>query len=146
MRPWAVQTARAASSFATGSVSTYGAIPSQVTAIAVGVLRTMSIKKLSIGAAAILGCMLIAAGSIVLAFQAPTKRPNNGSKAAPPSKKAPAQDDTAKPSKSILTNGGFERGDSQGVAPADWKKGAAVPRVLYLWDRNERMEAKPASI
>jgi RNA polymerase sigma factor (sigma-70 family) len=126
-----VQTVRAAASFATGAGSTYGAIPSQVTAIAVGVLRTMSIKKLTIGAAAILGCMLIAAGSVVLALQAPTKRPNTGNKT------APAQDDKAKPSKSILTNGGFERGDSQGVAPADWKKGAAVPRVMYLWDRNE---------
>ncbi len=128
----AVRTAKAAPSFATGSATTYGVIPSQVTAIAVGVLRTMSIKKLSIGAA-ILGCMVIAAGSAVLAFQAPTKRPNT-TRPAPPSKKAIAQEDHAK---SILSNGDIEL---QELAPADWRKGAAVPGVEYLWDRTTAHE------
>ena len=126
------QTVRAASSFATRSATTYGAIPSQVTAIAVGVLRTMAMKKLTIGAAIILGCVLIAAGSAVLAFQAPSKRPNAPVKPAAPSKKAIAADDDTK---SILVNGGFEHSDAVGRSPTNWTKGAAIPGVQYLWDR-----------
>jgi len=135
---WVVQTARAAASFASRSAPTCGAIPSHITAIAVGVLRTMAIKNLTIGMAAILGCVLIAAGSVAVAFQATSKRPNV-MKAAPPSQKASAKEDD---SKSILTNGGFERGDPDGRAPSAWKKGAAIAGVQYLWDQTEAHQGR----
>ena len=128
---WVVQTARAAASFASKSAPACGAIPSHITAIAVGVLRTMAIKKLTIGMAAILGFVLIAAGSVAVAFQAPAKRPS-AAKAAPPSQKASAPEGD---SKSILTNGGFERSDPESHAPAAWKKGAVIAGVQYLWDQ-----------
>jgi RNA polymerase sigma factor (sigma-70 family) len=126
----AVQTARAATSFACGRAAPYGAISSQVTAIAVGVLRAMSIKKMAIGMSAILACGLIATGAAALAFQTPPKRPN-APQPAQSAKKASAVEDDAK---SILANGGFERGDSGGRSPASWEKGAAVAGVSYLWD------------
>ena len=37
--------------------------------------------------------------------------------------------------KSILTNGGFERGDADGPSPDGWNRGAELAGVEYLWDR-----------
>jgi len=129
--PLLVRTTRAAVSFASRSAPVSGAIPSQVTAIAVGVLTTMSIQRITIRIAAILACGLIAAGSIAVALQVPPKRPNTG-KSAPASHKASPDKDE---SKSILANGGFERGDGRGSSPESWKTGAALPGVRYHWDR-----------
>ncbi len=44
--------------------------------------------------------------------------------------------------KSILANGGFERGDTPGRAPADWRKGAAIAGVEYLWDRTTNVRSQ----
>jgi RNA polymerase sigma-70 factor (ECF subfamily) len=129
--PLLVQTARAALRFASRNAPTSGAIPSQVTAIAVGVLRTMSIQRFTIGIAAFLACGLIAAGSAVLALQTPPRRPTTA-KPAPASQKAsPEKDQT----KSILANGGFERGDPRGPSPDSWVTGADLAGVEYHWDR-----------
>jgi RNA polymerase sigma-70 factor (ECF subfamily) len=126
-----VQTARAALSFASRTVPSSGAIPSQVTAIALGVLKTMSIQKVTIRMAAILICGLAAAGSAALALQAPPRRPNAGTPA-PASPKATSEKDETK---SILANGGFERGDTRSRSPDSWKMGANLPGVEYHWDR-----------
>ena len=59
--------------------------------------------------------------------------------AGPAVQKASDKEDDAK---SILANGGFERGDTQGRAPADWRKGAAIPGVQYLWDRTKAHQGR----
>src|SRR5437763_377283 len=51
----AAQTARAALDFASRTALAPGPTPTQVTAIALGVLKTMSIKRITIGMAVILG-------------------------------------------------------------------------------------------
>ena len=86
----AVQIAGAALRFATGSATIQGALSGQVTAIAIGVLRTMAIKKLTIGMTAILAWALVAAGSAALAFQAATKPSKTANPAPPTSQKASA--------------------------------------------------------
>ena len=99
----------------------------------------MAIKKLTIGMTAILACALVAAGSAVLAFQSPS-RPSRAANPAPPAaQKASAKEDNAK---SILANGGFERGDAQDGRSADWRKGAAVPGVQYGWDRTKAHQGR----
>ena len=100
----------------------------------------MAIKKLTIGMTAILAGTLVAAGSAALAFQAAAK-PSKAANPAPlTSQKASAKKDDAK---SILANGGFERGVlAQDRAPADWRKGAAVPGVQYGWDRTIAHEGR----
>ena len=142
MRPladsMAIQTARTSLCFASKSSAAFGTIPAQVTAMALGVLRTMSLKKLEVGMAKILACLLIMAGSAAIAFQAPAKRPNT-TKPSPPSQKSKP---TVQESKSILENGGFERGDTRGRALANWEKGAAIPGVQYLWDQTEAHEGR----
>ena len=127
MRPladsMAIQTARSSLCFASKSSAAFGTIPAQVTAMALGVLRTMSLRKFEIGMAKVLACVLIMAGSAAIAFQAPAKRPN-ATKPSPSSQKSKA---TVEGSKSILENGGFERGDTRGRTLANWEKGAAIP-------------------
>ncbi len=129
--PLSSRTARAALSFASRTAPTSAAIPSQVTAIAMGVLKTMSIQRLTFRIAAILACGLVAAGSVAFALQVPPKRPNTGPSGSASQKATPAKPET----KSILANGGFERGDTRATAPDSWKTGAAVPGVRYQWDR-----------
>ncbi|MGP0065392.1 MAG: sigma-70 family RNA polymerase sigma factor [Isosphaeraceae bacterium] len=125
------RTARAALCFASNPAPSCGAIPSHITAIAVGVLKAMAIKKLTIGTITALACTLIAAGSLAFAFQARSK-PSRAVQPASPSKKADAPEGS---SKSILTNGGFERADPESHAPDAWKKGATIAGVRYLWDQ-----------
>jgi len=129
--PFVTQIARAASSFASGTIPSLGAISPQVTAIALGVLRTMSIQRFTIRMTAILACGLIAAGSAALAFQTETKRQKTANSATSSQKASPDKDET----KSILANGGFERGDARGRSPDSWKMGANLAGVEYRWDR-----------
>ncbi len=134
----AIQTARSALFFASKSSAAFVTIPSQVTAMALGVLRTMSLRKFEVGMAKILACLLIMAGSAAIAFQAPAKRPNT-TKPSPTPQKSKA---TVEGSKSILENGGFERGDTRGRTLANWEKGAAIAGVQYLWDQTEAHEGR----
>jgi predicted esterase len=91
----------------------------------------MSIREFVTRVAAVLAFGLIAAGSAVVALQTPPRRPNTGIRAATSQKASPAKGET----KSILANGGFERGDARGTAPDSWKTGAALAGVRYHWDR-----------
>ncbi len=129
--PLLARTARAAVSSASRTAPNSGAISSQVTAIAVGVLRTMSIQRITTKIAAILACGLVAAGAAAVGLQAPPKRPSTGTSGPSSQKGSPAKGVT----KSILANGGFERGDARGPSPDSWKTGAALPGVRYHWDR-----------
>ncbi|MGO9921078.1 MAG: sigma-70 family RNA polymerase sigma factor [Isosphaeraceae bacterium] len=125
------QTARTALSFASGTAPLSGAIPAHVIAIATGVLRTMSMHRIATRIAAVLACGLVAAGSAALALSAQSKRPNAGTPSPAAQKASPAKVET----KSILANGGFERGTTGSRSPESWKIGANLPGVEYLWDR-----------
>jgi RNA polymerase sigma-70 factor (ECF subfamily) len=129
--PLLEQTVRAASSFAPWTATSLGTISPQVTAIAMGVLRTMSIHKLAIRLAVIPACGLVASGSAALALQAPAKRPSAANPAAAAQKGRPEKDET----KSLLANGGFEQGNARSRSPDSWKTGANLPGVEYHWDR-----------
>ncbi len=121
------QTARRAISFISRTGPTSCAVPSQVAAIAIEVLRTMAIKKAAGTIAAVLLCGLLTAGT-VLALQPPAARPGTARRPA-----AVRESDLAK---SILSNGGFEKGDTKTLLPDAWKKGARLAGVEYHWDRN----------
>ena len=124
------QTARGAMSFISRTGPTSCAIPSQVAAIALEVLRGMAIKNLVGAVAAVLVIGLLTAGS-VLALQPPAARPGT----ARPSTR-PAAVREAEEARSILSNGGFEKGDTKTSLPEAWKKGPKLAGVEYLWDRN----------
>jgi RNA polymerase sigma-70 factor (ECF subfamily) len=125
------RTVRDALKFAARSAATSGNVPSQVAEIALGVMRTMSIQRFTISVAAVLACGLIAAtGYAAFALQAPSQRPNTA-KVDASQKASPAKDE----SKSILTNGGFEKGASGASSPESWKTGASVAGVRYHWDK-----------
>ena len=131
------RTARAALCFASNPAPSCGAIPSHITAIAVGVLKAMAIKKLTIGTITALACTLIAAGSLAFAFQARSK-PSRAVQPASPSKKADAPEGS---SKSILTNGGFERRRSGKPRPRCLEEGGddrGCPIPLGSNDRPSR--------
>jgi len=126
-----MQTARAAVSFASKTAATAGAIPSQVAVLALEVQKNMAIKNVASVIGAILVFGLIAAGSAALAFQPPAKRPKAPEPPSSTQKASPARDDV----KSILSNGGFERGDAKGPSPDGWETGAELAGVEYHWDR-----------
>jgi predicted esterase len=91
----------------------------------------MTLKTIAVGMTTMLACAIIAAGSVALASQAPAERKSTPKKAPAAQKTSPAEDDA----KSILTNGGLERGDAKSSTPDGWSIGAAIPGVTYKWDR-----------
>ncbi|MFI5458962.1 MAG: hypothetical protein ACHRXM_26335 [Isosphaerales bacterium] len=93
--------------------------------------KSMAIKNVASVIGAILVFGLIAAGSAALAFQPPAKRPKPPEPPSSTEKASPAKDDV----KSILSNGGFERGDAKDPSPDAWETGAEVASVEYHWDR-----------
>jgi len=125
-----MQTARAAVSFASRSPATAGSIPSHVGALALEMLKNMAVKKVAGAIAAVLVFGLIAAGSAALAFQAPARR----AKALDPPSSSQKKSAKADEVKSILSNGGFERGDLNGTSPDGWETGAELDGVEYHWD------------
>jgi len=126
-----MQAARAAVSFASKTAATAGAIRSEVAALALDVLKSMAIKNVAGFIGAILVFGLIAAGSAALAFQPPAKRTRAPAPPSSTQKASPAKDDV----KSILSNGGFERGDAKEPSPDGWETGAKLAGVQYHWDR-----------
>jgi RNA polymerase sigma factor (sigma-70 family) len=123
-------TARAAISFISRTGPTSCAVPSQVATIALEVLRTMAIQKVAGAVAAVLVCGLLTAGT-VLALQPPAARRGTARPATPPAAVGAAEEP-----KSILSNGGFEKGDAKTSLPDAWKKGAKLTGVEYHWDRD----------
>lgn len=91
----------------------------------------MAIQRFMTGIAALVVCGVIAAGSITLAFQSPAKPSKVGGTTS--SSQTATGEATA--ARSILKNGGMERGGTGGVLPDSWKKGANVAGVSYVWDR-----------
>jgi len=130
-RSLTMQTARAAVSFASRSAATAGSIPSQVAALALEMLKNMAVKKVAGTMAAVLVFGLIAAGSAALALQTQAKRSKPPDPPSSSQKASPRADDV----KSILSNGGFERGDTNGTSPDGWITGAELDGVEYHWDR-----------
>jgi RNA polymerase sigma factor (sigma-70 family) len=131
------ETARTAAIFA-GRTTAVGSISADVTNIANGVIQMMAIARFGTALIAILICGIIAAGSVALAFQAPAKQSRAGGTKTAPQKKATQPG----ASKSILANGGFERGDAGTEAPASWKQGADIDGVAYRWDRTVAHDGK----
>jgi RNA polymerase sigma-70 factor (ECF subfamily) len=130
--PLLARTVKDALRFTSAAAAASGSIPSQITAIAVGVLRMMSIQRSLIRMAAILGCGLVATGFAAFAIQAPSKRPNASQGARPAQKGSAGKEEETK---SILKNCGFERGASGASAPESWTTGARVAGVRYHWDQ-----------
>jgi RNA polymerase sigma factor (sigma-70 family) len=129
--------ARTASIFARRTAA--GApISAKITNIAQGVIRMMAIENFGTRLVAILVCGIIAAGSVALAFQSPARLSKAGEAKTPRQKNASQQ----AASKSILANGGFERGDSGTGVPESWKQGAAIDGVSYRWDRTVAHDGK----
>jgi predicted esterase len=124
------QTTNGVMSFISRNAPALSPVPLRVASIAIEVLRTMAIKKVVGAVAAVLVCGVITAGT-VLAVQPPAARPGT---ARPPN--APAAVREPEEAKSILTNGGFEKGDTKTALPEAWKKGAKLSGVEYQWDRN----------
>lgn len=129
--PLLARTVRDAIAFTSRNAAASATIPVQIKAIAWGVMRTMSIQSFMMRVMAILACGLIASGFAAYAFQAPPKRPNAPQGAAPSQKPSPEKAE----SKSILSNGGFERGAAGASTPESWKTGATIPGVRYHWDK-----------
>jgi hypothetical protein len=115
--------------------------PACFTLVAVEVLESMTHKRFVIRAFVTLVCAVALAGASALAFQGPEK-PGEPAAQAPSEKQADAEKNQGK---SLLTNGGFEEGDSKGDAPDGWKTGGiafqplrlveAPGNVTYQWDR-----------
>ena len=124
------QTARQAINFISRTGPTSYAVPFHVATIALEVLRTMAIKKFAGAIAAVIVCGLLTAGT-VLALQPPAARRGAARPATPP-----AAVREPKEPKSILSNGGFEKGDTKALVLDAWKKGAKLTGVEYHWDRN----------
>jgi len=133
----AARAARAAAGFACKSATSSVAIPSQVTAIAVGVLNAMKIKKYTVLCSWIMIVGLAAAGSAAWGLQAPASRPPDAGGPAPARVEVVEQAKSAGgEAASILSNGGFETGnDPRDQAPDGWRTGAEVEGVTYGWDR-----------
>jgi len=132
VRSLTMQTARAAVSFASRSAATAGSIQSQVAALALEMLKHMAVKKAAGALAAVLVFALIAAGSAALAFQTPPRRAKALDPPSSTQNASPGKDEV----KSILSNGGFERGDRDGTSPDGWETGAELDGVEYHWDRS----------
>ncbi len=86
--PLVARTVADALKFTSGNATTYATIPSQITAIARGVLRTMSIQRFAIRFAAIFACGLAAASYAAYAIQVAPKQPKTGKSAQPPRRRA----------------------------------------------------------
>ena len=124
------QTARQAINFISRTGPTSSAVPYHVATIALEVLRTMAIKKFAGAIAAVLVCGLLTAGT-VLALQPPAAPRGTARPTA-----SPAGIRDAEEPKSILANGGFEKGDTKASLPDAWNKGAKLTGVEYHWDRD----------
>ena len=75
----------------------------------------------------------------MLAFQPPAGRPKAKAGRPPATAKAsPAADEP----KSILTNGGFEKGNAKSPFPDAWQKGARLAGVEYQWDKTVAHQGK----
>jgi RNA polymerase sigma factor (sigma-70 family) len=132
----AMQTARAAVSFAAKNGPAIMAIRAPIVETALEILRTMVIKKVAAAVATILIVGMLAGGT-VLAFQPPaaakkTAGPPASTKAARGAEKAP----------SILANGGFEEGNAKNPSPDGWQRGAKLAGVEYHWDRDVAHQGK----
>jgi RNA polymerase sigma factor (sigma-70 family) len=134
----AAQTARLAISFSSRTATASAAVPSHIAGAALGVLRSMAIKKVAGAVVAVFLCGLVTGGA-VLAFQPPAGR--SKAKAVPPPAASKAASEVDEP-KSILTNGGIEKGDTKGSVPEGWQKGARLAGVEYQWDRSVAHQGK----
>ncbi len=132
----ATQTARLAASFAARTATTTSAVPSHLAGVAIKVLRSMAIEKVAGAIAAVLICGLVTGGA-VLAFQPPAGRPKAIQPPASPNA-ARAVDEP----RSILANGGFEKGDTRSLTLEAWQKGASLAGVEYQWDRTVAHQGK----
>jgi RNA polymerase sigma-70 factor (ECF subfamily) len=133
----AIETAKTASIFA-GRTAVSVPISAQLSTIAHAVVRSMAIRRFATGIVAVIVCCIIAAGSVALAFQPPSEHPKAGSTKSP----SPKTSRDATVAKSILANGGFERGDAAADSPESWNKGAAISGVAYFWDRTVAHQGK----
>jgi RNA polymerase sigma factor (sigma-70 family) len=125
------KTATLAAAFVSRSLTASGPIPTQIIAIAEGVLRTMTLKKLTIVMAVVSTVGIIAVNAAVFGRQIRDAGKGNAAtttidqKAKPKDAEAP----------SLLSNGGFEEGDPKTRMPTDWQNGAQIAGVEYRWDR-----------
>ncbi|MDR3638564.1 MAG: sigma-70 family RNA polymerase sigma factor [Isosphaeraceae bacterium] len=130
------QTARAASSFALGIASSPGVVSAPIAAIAEGVIRTMATKKTVLAGAALVVSGLIATGAAALAVPAQRERPE------PVKPRAVQKPQDARATRSVLSNGGFERGEPDAATPEGWNLGAPIPGVELAWDRTVAHEGR----
>ena len=132
----AAQTTRLAVNFCSTVATTSSTVPSHIAGAAIGVLQSYAVKKAVGALIAVLLCGLLAC-SAVLAFQPPAGR--SGFVQPLASGKASREADEPR---SILTNGGIEKGDLKGSVPDAWQKGARLFGVEYQWDRTVAHQGK----
>jgi RNA polymerase sigma-70 factor (ECF subfamily) len=126
-----MRTARAAVGFSLKSAGAAEAAGSPAVPIAVELLRSMATASAVrvLGAICLVG--LFAAGSAAVAVSAQSPK-SRAPEARPSSQKGNAETEEVK---SILANGGFERGEQDGTSPEAWETGADLDGVEYHWDR-----------